>query len=567
MVGRLAIIYSLLFSFTSFGQKKNEVKLTVDPIDAEVNGVVTITVKTNVQGEIDVENLPGCFMYGYNIQQYSESQMDYNTGAVINYRVVSQTGSFGKAGKYTIGPAYVKSGNRVYKSNTVTVTVGQKIPMNMGTVTAQQLNAPAFGVVQTSKTSIYEGEPLIVSAKIYSRFNPSHLNNYQQYSMKGAVERHPLGTNHNIKVTTEKFKGLLYHTFDYDRQIIFPPGTGQFRIDPFRMFLHQDFDRFRIISSGSVVNIKPLPANPPADFIGGVGTFSVSRKVDTIKIKQGEVFQMQVTIKGAGNLQNTLKPVLNLPKGFIVYGDPVVTDNISFGVRGAEGIISYDYNIQVSKYGTLAIPPTTITYFDPEKGKYVQVSTSDDEIIVERDKSILVETPEDKSSEPEEIKDVAKLRSNKDVRSGDSLFGSPLFWSGVGAPLCGALIFLLITGRREKSEEKIEAKQTVQRKDKELGDYVAKTTTLAANNDRDQFFLHVEATLKKAFELTMKRDHVLNKQDIYSFLQSKGNHQLNDRVRKLFAKCEESRYGFSSSEEPLQYTLNELNDILSQLKA
>jgi len=116
---------SFLISALSFGQKP-VVLLEVDPKEAKLGEVLTITVKSNVQGEIDIE-LPSGFVHGYNVMNGMEQEMDYNTGKVISFFYMSQTGAMNKEGTFTFGPAYIKKGSRVYRSNTVTVTIKRKV--------------------------------------------------------------------------------------------------------------------------------------------------------------------------------------------------------------------------------------------------------------------------------------------------------------------------------------------------------------------------------------------------------------------------------------------------------
>ena len=103
-----------------------------------------------------------------------------------------------------------------------------------------------------------------------------------------------------------------------------------------------------------------MPANPPKDFIGGVGSFNVERLIDDTAIVQGEVFKLILTVEGTGNLQNLEVPDLILPKGFVVYGDPTVTENFVITANGADGSVDYEYNIQATNFGNHSIPGTSI---------------------------------------------------------------------------------------------------------------------------------------------------------------------------------------------------------------
>jgi len=561
-------ILVISLSFVASAQNK-QVVLTVTPKDAEVGENIVITVETNVKGEIVLDNFPSTFSYGASSGGQMYQRMDYATGKVITYYSVSQSGVITKPGSYKIGPAFVKSRGNAYGSNSVSINVTKKTPMSNGIVSAKMLNDPAFGVVQTSKSVIYEGEPVVVAAKIYAKYQPTNIYNYNSFVQTKALESHSLSRSVRLKVHEETFKGINYYAFEHDKHVIFPLGTGNFDLGPYSVDVLQGNNGFSVTSSNVVIKIKSLPPNAPADFIGGVGTFSVSRKLDTTQIKQGDVFVMMIIIEGAGNIQNLIEPILNLPKGFIIYGDPVITENITYGARGAEGLVSYEYNVQVSRHGNLSLPGTSISYFDPNAEKYVQVSSNDHSITVRRDeKFITSETGDENSGDEAMLEAIPELRMKKDVRNAESIYGSTGFWSGIGVPIMCALFFLVFSRRKEKSADEIEARQVIRQKDKQLGDYVQKSKDLLTSDDNDAFFSSIEAGLRKAFEVKMnvQQERIIGKNEIFDFLSKSDQSELSEKVKNLFRTCEESRYAFGTMDAVRQPALEELNSILNALK-
>lgn len=570
MVHNVLSFIGVFACFAAFSQK-GEVVLSASATTVEVGETLILKVETNLDGAFEIDNLPASFNYGGAMSSGMNYQMDYNTGDVHIIYTHSQNGTFTKPGTYKIGPAYIKKGGKAYQSNMITIRVGKKIQMNAGKVNAQQLKDPAFGVIQLSKSSIYEGEPLVVSAKIYSRFQPTGIGNYNTFIQRKGIEYHELmNSSRKLKVREERFKGNPYFTFEYDRNVIFPAGTGLFSLESFTMELLQNMNGFTLISNGASITIKPLPANAPADFIGAVGTFSISRTIDTSRVKQGDVFKLIITIEGVGNIQNSLEPELNLPKGMIVYGDPVITKHISFGVNGGEGTITYEYNIQVSNDGKITIPGTSISYFDPVSEKYVRVKSVDHPMYVVKDQNYLASGSVKNTTNSEIYAvDPSELRTVKDVRATHSIFGSTLFWSGLATPLLCALFFVFFVKRRENPSEKIITKHVIQQKDKELQTLVAQTKLMAQSGENDAFFSSVEHSLRKAFECKLSRsddERILNKSEIYGYLQDSKQEHLDESVRSLFRTCEESRFGFGVSSDMRQPAFEQLQSILAALK-
>ena len=112
---RLLSILFISLCYPVFGQAP-KVELSIDPSRADVGEIFTITVRSNVQGELEVDNKPSSFVPGYDVMNGMEQELDPNTGVVTTYYYLSQTGAIGKPGKYTIGPAFIKQGNKVYQS-------------------------------------------------------------------------------------------------------------------------------------------------------------------------------------------------------------------------------------------------------------------------------------------------------------------------------------------------------------------------------------------------------------------------------------------------------------------
>ena len=565
-MSRIIFAYSLLLTIASFGQKAN-VELTINPTNVEAGESFNITIKSNVQGDGDIENLPASFVQDYSIQTGQYPEMDHNTGSVTTIYFVSYSGIITKPGDYTVGPAYIKSGNKVYKSNKVKMKVGSKVAMSSGQITASQLNDPAFGVIETNKKVIYEGEPVLLAAKIYSYYDPSNIGGYQSYNVNSAVVKHPIGNSNNIKVTEEVIRGNRLYVFNYDKNVIFPDGVGKFRIDPFKLKLYQGYKSFPVTSNSLDIEIKPLPANPPKDFIGGVGDLRIERTLDSVSILQGVVIKMNILVSGIGNLQNLLEPKLDLPSGFIIYGDPVITENVTVGIHGAEGSVDYEYNLQVTKHGDIKLPATTISFFNPKQEKYIQVASNETDLKVKRNKKYIVHETDNQTETPEEIssRDLTP-RKKSDVRNRGQFYGTPLFWGGVSLPLLASVFFILFAKRRERSADKIEKKQILRDKRGELAQLTAQLKIAASGYD-ESFLSNAENVIKKAFEIKMQIDSekVLNKSEIYDYLQTHGMSSLEPKVKSVFDELEQSRYGLATSYSSNEAIVREIEFIIEQL--
>lgn len=544
----------LVVALCSFGQKPIVI-LEVEPKEAEVGEMLTITVRANVQGEIDVD-LPSGFIHGYEIMNGMNQEIDYNTGKVINYFYLSQNGAMPKAGTFKFGPAYVKRGNKVYRSNTVTVTIRKEntAPVTNGNeISAKQLRQPAFGIIEKSKSVIYEGEPLILNAKVYSIFDPSHLEDYQEYKLDGALDKHDITTSTRITVREEKIKRNTYYAFEHDKKVIFPIGTGKFTIEPFKLMLRRGIEGVSITSSSTAIEVKPLPGNAPKDFIGGVGLFSVTSSIDHTKLKQGDVFTLVVEVSGYGNLQNISEPKLNLPKGFVVYGDAIVKEDIAFGSRGAEGKITYEYNIQVTKYGELVFPETTLSFFDPIKEKYVQISTQSTKLSIQKNASFKISDNTTSTLVESKGQDIFPFKTSDELSTEhNSIVHSPIFWAGVTIPILCGLLLGLFWRKREENEVHVVKKQEKQQAKVGILNVFSEAENALLNQDYTNYYGLIEKGLQRSMGLYLRNDDtvILSKSTILEELRLKNVEAAKIiALQQLFTSCEEARYGFGVSPE------------------
>ncbi len=538
-------IIFVLLSFTALSQKPI-VFLDIDPKEAEIGEILTITVKSNMQGELDID-LPNGFVHGYNVMNGMEQEMDYNSGKVITYYYMSQTGAMNREGTFTFGPAYIKKGNKVYKSNTVSVTIRKDKPTeNVDGITAKQLRQPAFALIERSRNVIYEGESVVLNTKVYSHFSPSHLENYQPYTVSGSIDKHEIGNSQRILVEEVKVKGLNLYTFTYDRNVVFPSGTGRISVDPSKLILRKGFESIPVTSSGVFIEVKPLP-KPPVHFMGGVGTFSLTTAIDKSSLKQGDVFILKLTVSGSGNLHNLMNPKLSLPAGFLVYGDPVIKEDFSFGPKGAEGSVVFEFNVQVTKHGNLEFPPVELSYFDPEKEKYVKLNGAAYSLAVKKDpafKSLIEVQKEDTVlvNTSEKI----ELRSNEGPVEDLSVFGSIGHWVGVGSPLILAFVFGLIVRRKQKQEPLLQSRKAQKEHFEQIMSLIKEAKVAYQNGNDLIYFGKIEKSLLMAasFNAELSDDNVVTKSQALKNLEERSfDPVLISKFKLIVDKCEYARFG------------------------
>lgn len=323
-----------------------------------------------------------------------------------------------KKGKFTIpGASAIINGKQMH-SNPVRVAVKPGVPgmnninpddidteeesvLHPGENIRDKIEKNLFLRIETSKTTCYVGEPLMVVYKAYSRLNATSsvvkrpsLTGFSVMEMVDAYDGRP---------DVEKLNGRLYYTNLVRKVQLFPLQEGKYTLDPAEIeslihFIKTDEPTGKKRNTGSLYNrplfptainhrtilrtqpqtitVKPLPtANQPANFSGAVGQFNVVVKVPADPIHQGDLVKIQVTISGSGNLSLLTPPIIKWPKG-VDTAEPVVKENINKYVFPLSGSKSFEYSFAAPDTGNYVIPAVHLPYYDPAEKKY-KTATAD----------------------------------------------------------------------------------------------------------------------------------------------------------------------------------------------
>lgn len=122
------------------------------------------------------------------------------------------------------------------------------------------------------------------------------------------------------------------------------------------------------------VEVKALPTEGrPPDWNGLIGHFQVESHASVSNVKVGDTVTVEITVTGDAPLAGFKLPPLS-GDGFRVYDDqPVVTAEL----EGAKVVANATYKRAVvpQKPGSLDIPGTSVSYFDPTTGRYATAQT------------------------------------------------------------------------------------------------------------------------------------------------------------------------------------------------
>jgi len=392
-----------------------------------------------------------------------------------------------KTGTFIIPPAVVTVDKKDYTSNSLSIEIvgSQNQPKTEPkeenqSAQAQVPDEELFVRVVTDKTSVYQGEHIIATLKIYTRLSISGFGSSEMPDFAGFWTK-DIETPTQINLQRENVGGVIYNTGVIRKVILFPQKTGDITISPFKLeaYVRQQintpksiFDDFfgssyqdvaKMLSSKPIlINVKPLPENKPAGFSGAVGNLNIESEIDKTQVATNDAVTIKIKVKGNGNLNLIEAPKIDFPPDFDNF-DPKVTSNITNSAGGQTGSKTFEYLIIPRHAGNYRIPPVVFSYFDLNRKQYQTLTTGEYKISVAKGKeeeSVAVMSGLSK----EELKilgsDILFIKSGpfKIYPSGKIMFGTLTFY---GLYAGSFIIFLALVFIRRAHIKKIQNEELV----------------------------------------------------------------------------------------------------------
>lgn len=377
-------------------------------------------------------------------------------------------------GKFIIESATARVADEVFRTEPIVVEVVK------GSAPAQQNTTPQRGTqgnaraalqtqsdenlkvqIQLSKSNVYQGEQIVVTYVLLSRYNNIDLGETDFPTMSGFWTEDVKSTQTTWEDQYEMINGVPYRKAILRRQVIFPQRSGKLEIEPFKLSARVNRSFFsqgtevRAASNTPVVNVKPLPGNAPEAFDGAVGDFSFSVQTPDKALEVNGAIDMKITISGQGNLTLLKKPNIIFPQDFQAY-DPELENRVNVTAGGVSGSKTYQYLLIPQYPGQYEIPEITFAWFDPVKAQYFTRKHGPIQLEVGGEAG-LTGGPGDqvaRSKVQQTRDDIRYIKTNADklVPSGKYFFGSVGYYAAIGTPVLLFFAFILVRRRREALE-------------------------------------------------------------------------------------------------------------------
>jgi len=382
-----------------------------------------------------------------------------------------------QTGTYTIASASVISDGKTYRTEPIRIKVTKSSPRSEDPNDPQSRAAKnAFIRVLASKTSLYVGEPLVASYKLYftSRVNSPNLIDEPDFTgfYKEVID---LG---NIDTRREMFRGKSYNTAVVRQMVLIPQRSGTIKpgevvMDIPTMVSSNQRDIFgrrvgQMVNQSSrnqfpAISVKPLPSQGrPDNFSGAVGSFDMKAEVSRSELGSDESLTLRITISGRGNIGLIDLPKPKLPSAFEVF-DPEVSEKVTTNAAGMSGRKVYEYLLVPRYGGEYKIPEIKFSYFDPNSQRYRTITEKEKLIKVSGDAGPEGTTtgvaPASKENVDYINREILSIKNDPgELRSeSEAFYGSTRFYALLillGLSLLGMIsVFVIRANRRENLGE------------------------------------------------------------------------------------------------------------------
>lgn len=603
------IKYILLFLTVAIGVMAEEVSFQASaPAQVIVGKPFQITYTVNKRSKdlrppqfegFDV--LAGPYTSQSHSTEWVNGRQTSSFSQTYTYTMMAQ-----KAGTFSLQPATITIDRQQYTSNGLKITVlppdeneqsgqqsqsGQSGQQQQAQQGADQTSDNIFIRTIVSKTKVYEQECILLTYKLYfAGVDITQItNNTQLPEFKGFLKQDI--EQSEIQTQLEHYNGRNYQTAVLYQTLLYPQRSGEIEIDPAsyevilrvqtRSQVRSIFDDFfgsytnvarTIKSRGVKINVQPLPKGKPSNFSGGVGQFSLSSSISKQEVTANEAVTIQLTVRGNGNLKLLKTPAFDFPEGFEEY-DPKVTNNFKNTTAGMSGAKQIEYLFIPRAAGDYTIPELSLSYFDPQDGKYKTMTTPEYTLHVNRGQGEPANANVTNYVNKEDIKqfgtDIRYIYTDTPSSAKEPLleFGSLKYWLCFVVPLLLSLCLFVVFRRRIKENADIE-RVKYKKANKVAQKRLKKAKQLLKENKKEEFYEEIErAAMSYMSDRLRIPTSSLNRDNIKSELQQKSvSEELIGEVEQVLSTAAFARYAPAQADNAMQDLYDKTSQLIDKLE-
>lgn len=543
---------------------------------------------------------------GFNIL-YGPSRSTYNSVQSINGTVTSSSSTtYGYTlvathpGNYVMPRISANVGGQTVVSNVVRIRVlstgnagggrgGQSaasasnVPVNSSEKSGKISGKDLFITVTANKNNVYEQEPILLTYRVYARVNLTQLAG-KMPDLKGFMTKEvTLPQQKSFSIAS--YNGQNYYTTVWSQYVMFPQQTGKLiipsirfdgivefqnpDIDPIDAFFNGNSGSFQrkksIIAPPLTINVRPLPSKP-TNFSGAVGQFTIQSFLKTPHPRENETIDLQLVIKGTGNVELIKAPDVRFPRDFETY-DPKQTSDSKLTTHGMNGSMVIDYIAVPHHKGRYTIPSIDFVYFDTSIGTYRTLRTAPMTIDVAKGERNIYSAEQAQQLANSDIRYIYKGKI-KLYHPSDLLWNRPLYW------MIYAIVFLLFCAayvildrhtalRADVAGRKVRGAGRLSRR------RLRRANQLLRLQKTDEFYEEILSALMGyvSDRLNIPVSELTHERILQEFQQAGVEKQTSDAFLSLLDRCESYHYSLYKDEvDTTSFVYDQTADMLNSLE-
>lgn len=568
-----------------------------------------VAVGEQFQLKFDVNVMPDDF-YNPDIKYFEvlagPNMSQFQSTSVINGQVTSKNSisytyilEATREGRFSIPAAVVKINGRTYTSNSLVIEVvkgdaSAAAANRGGGNSARQSKGVSNGAVflkmEVNKSSLYRGEFLIATLKLYTRTDLEGLGDPKFPSFNGFWNQVVEDNDLKLNFVREKYNNKVYDAAVIRRYVLFPQQVGKLVVDPFELTAsviehsapQSAFDAFfggggtrarkRLASAPISINVKELPTGAPASFNGAVGSFTIASTLSKSKVRANDAVNLVVRVSGSGNVKLVDAPKISFPADFDTF-DPKISDNVKTTAAGSYGVKTFEYSFIPRSQGKYTIPALEFSYFDTKTNSYKTLNTQRQTIDVDPDPTGGARNGLQGGADKENIKllgqDIKyiKVGSITLTPKGDYFFNTATYWLVLLLAFVAiAASFIFLAKRERENADVVFIKN--KRANKVAHQRLKKAEMLIKSGDTHGFY---EEMLKALWGYLSDKLAIpvsdLSKERATQLLESRGaDAETIQTLTQIIEECEFARYAPGGQGEEKSDRFNHAVDIISKLE-
>lgn len=473
----------------------------------------------------------------------------------------------GKAATYYIPPAQIKTGKKTLRSNPLTIKVVKASKKDFSNISKSD---NFFIKAEVSDRSVYPGQQILLKFKLYTAVEIAGIRTEYEPDLR---EFKVQDIDLDLPVQNEMINNRSFSVYTIKAYVLYPLKTGQLVIPSGKFLIEipdgksgnlffQSTKQYHLTTGNLKISVKKLPANEPPNFNGQVGDFKIKSRVTSKDQTTDEAFSMVVEIESDAFENSVIAP--DLPgylKDFEIYDPKIISQSQTFRDGKLISSRSFEYLIVPKREGkqTISLP---YTFFDPQKEKYISISTEPIEINIKKNSG----------KNPQNSKAVSSLKPFRTdlhlSKIKKPVFGSTLYFGVFGLLLIILIFLYYIKFTKQKNKKTDPDLIRFQLADREVLKRLKYARSLMDINDEKLFFREIYKVIMKfvSDKLLIPKSEI-NTENLYRMLTDAGiSVNTTNEFIEQFRKCEATLYAVTLKSD-MKATYDSVYKTISDLQA